>query len=70
MFLTEYNEQLHIENEKKIASEEAIKKGEIIGEDRFAKLSAALLEVNRLDDLKKAVSDISYRENLYKEFKL
>lgn len=45
-----------------------IQKGIQQGESRFAALSANLLRLNRIDDLKKAISSKRYRNQLYKEF--
>ena len=41
--------------------------GKIEGEARFAKLLQVLIEGGRNDDLKRAASDQSYREQLYVE---
>ena len=41
--------------------------GRIEGEARFAKLLQVLIEGGRNDDLKRAASDQSYREQLYVE---
>ena len=38
------------------------------GADRLGRLMSKLFEQNRVDDAKKASSDSSYRESLYKEF--
>ena len=40
------------------------------GENRLLHLNELLLENNRIDDLKRAVSDTEYREKLYKEYDL
>lgn len=40
------------------------------GEQRFALLTEKLLHANRADDLLKATSDISFRQDLYEEFSL
>lgn len=37
------------------------------GEKSFAKLTHTLLVANRLDDLKRAISDVEYRNKLYQE---
>ena len=39
-------------------------------EDRMARLSLFLVEANRTEDLVKAVSDPTYRDQLFKEFGL
>ena len=38
------------------------------GESRFAALSESLLNLNRIDDLRKAAASKQYRNKLYKEF--
>lgn len=38
------------------------------GESRFAALSENLLNLNRIDDLRKAAANKQYRNKLYKEF--
>lgn len=38
------------------------------GMGRYAKLSIALLEAERYEDLKLAGHDLTYRKNLYQEF--
>ena len=45
-----------------------IQKGIQQGESRFAALSEKLLGLNRIDDLKKAIGNKRYRNQLYKEF--
>lgn len=45
----------------------AMKEGEAIGEERFAKLTQLLMNADRLDDLAKAASDADYRNALYQK---
>ena len=40
------------------------------GQDQMARLTEKLLELNRLDDLKRMAKDIDYREQLFREFGL
>ena len=49
---------------------EGIAVGRIEGENRFARLVQELMDGGRNEDLKKAVSDQSYREQLYMEVNL
>lgn len=49
---------------------EGISVGRIEGENRFARLVQELMDGGRNEDLKKAVSDQSYREQLYMEVNL
>ena len=44
--------------------------GRIEGENRFARLAQVLMDGGRSDDLRRAISDRSYREQLYMEVKL
>ncbi len=47
-----------------------IAKGEAQGEARFAKLADILLDAGRIDDLKRASNDATYRDALFREFHL
>lgn len=38
------------------------------GEDRMASLIEKLLELNRMEDLKRIATDVDYRERLLREF--
>lgn len=58
----EYDEEKHIQQER----DEAMKKGE----ERLAKLIQILIDSGRNEDLSKAVADLEYREQLYRENKL
>lgn len=46
---------------------EGIAEGERKGENRFAKLVQVLMDDGRTDDIRRVVSDQSYRERLYVE---
>ena len=48
--------------------EDAEKRGRAIGEARLAKLLQKLYELGRTEDVQKAVTNKSYRDNLMKEF--
>lgn len=47
------------------ARKKAREEGHAEGEARFAKLTQTLLNANRIDDLKKALADLKYRQELY-----
>lgn len=47
-----------------------MEKGMERGENRFAMLAQMLMDSGRNDDLRRAISDRSYREQLYTEVKL
>ncbi len=40
------------------------------GQDQMARLTEKLLELNRLEDVKRMTTDIDYREQLFREFGL
>ena len=73
MLLTEYDEQAHIESEKRIAREEGkiegITKGREEGENLLASLVECLERDGRLQDLK-LLTDKKSREQLYREYNL
>ena len=62
--ILDYNSQMSS------AREEGIQIGEKRGEARLNVLNEHLIKDNRLDDLKKAIVDETYREKLYEEYKL
>lgn len=45
-----------------------MKKGEAIGEKRFAELTKYLIQDKRDTDLIRAISDDTYKEKLYQEY--
>ncbi|MDD3747700.1 MAG: hypothetical protein PHD70_14665 [Anaerostipes sp.] len=49
---------------------EGLAKGRTEGESRFSRLTEFLLDDNRLNDLKKATKDTTFRATLYKEYKI
>ena len=46
---------------------DGLSEGRIEGENRFAKLVQMLIDEGRSEELRRAVSDQNYRENLYEE---
>ena len=50
------------------AEKRGIAQGRAIGEARLAKLLQKLYELGRTEDVQKAVTNKSYRDNLMKEF--
>ncbi len=66
MFLTEYDEKLHMEN----TFEEGRETGFEQGKQQILLLSQMLLNENRIADLKKAYTDEQYLESLLLEFHL
>ena len=66
--ILDYNSQMSSAREEGIQIGE--KRGEKRGEARLNVLNEHLIKDNRLDDLKKAIVDETYREKLYEEYKL
>lgn len=66
MFLTEYDEKLHMEH----TFEEGRVAGLEQGKQQIILLSQHLLNENRMEDLKKAYTDEQYLEKLLYEFHL
>lgn len=66
MLLTEYDE----ENFSKNRFNEGRKLGNTEGENRFALLTQKLLTDNRLEDLRHATKDETYRSQLMKEYQI
>ena len=64
MLFTEYNEEVHIKNEKKISYDDGF------GNDMeiMSKLHNKLEEVGRLSDYGRAMKNPEYRDQLIKEF--
>ncbi len=74
MFLTEYDEKLHMENTFEEGREAGLRQGTETGfeqgKQQILLLSQMLLNENRIDDLKKAYTDEQYLESLLLEFHL
>ena len=72
MLLTEYNEQAHIENERKIAADEAfaegVETGIEAGTELFAALTERLVQEGRTEELLRATKEKTFREKLYDEY--
>ena len=62
LILSEYNEQQHIENERKWSWEE--------GQEVYAKLIDLLIQDGRHEDVKKSLKNKEFRYELIKEYKL
>lgn len=67
VLLTEYDEQAHIESEREIAMREGEEIGCEKGEKRLALLIQMLIEAGRDTDMKRALVDEGYRNQLYRE---
>ena len=70
--IMDYNSQMSSSFNKgvQIGEERGEKRGEKRGEARYKSLCDHLLKDGRIEDLKKAVSDETYTEKLYKEYGL
>lgn len=66
MFLTEYDQKLHLKNTFKEGREQGLKQGQ----KRAFSLYKKLLKENRMEDWAKAMADEQYLDSLYKEFGL
>ncbi len=66
MSIFAYDQEAHW----KMIEEDAREEGRVEGEEHFSDLTRKLLEKDRLEDLKKAAEDSSYRKLLYQEFGL
>ena len=64
MILTEYDEKKVMENLKKESHEDGFEEGLLL----MNELSLKLISLNRIDDLKQAVSDKELRDKLLNEF--
>ena len=64
MLLSEYNEALHIQNEKNISYDE----GKAEGKADINALNMWLITSNRMEDLKKAAGDPEFQQMLFEEF--
>jgi hypothetical protein len=82
MILSEYNEELHLKNEREIAREEGIRLGKeagrkagleagiLHGENRLNALYQHLIHDNRFDDLKRVPTDRDFQEKLMVEYNI
>ena len=68
MILSEYDEELHINSEKKISYEEGVVKGARHGQERVNALITRLAAAGRADDIIRSASDPVYQEQLFEEF--
>lgn len=68
MILQEYDEQKHIENEKRWSYEDGREAGKKIGEKRVNTLTKYLIQANRTEDLLRCITDEEYQEQLFREF--
>ncbi len=67
MLFTEYNEEVHIRNEKEISYNDGYGNGYDNGMDIMSRLYLKLEELGRLEDYSKAVKDQKFRDKLINE---
>ena len=70
MLLEEYDEQWHIDNEKRWSREEGLEEGKILGAEQVNQLNRLLAEQGRTEDIIRSASDKEYQEQLFQEFGL
>ena len=76
MILSEYDEELHINSEKKISYEEGLEAGVVPGlaqgtqhgQERVNALITRLAAAGRADDIIRSAGDSAYQEQLFQEF--
>ena len=72
MILSEYDEELHINSEKKISYEEGLEAGVVQGtqhgQERINALITRLAAAGRADDIIRSAEDSAYQEQLFQEF--
>lgn len=76
MILSEYDEELHINSEKKISYEEGLEAGVVQGlaqgiqhgQERVNALITRLAAAGRADDIIRSAEDSAYQEQLFQEF--
>ena len=70
LILCEYDEQKHIENEKRWSYEEGLERGYEKAEKLMNRLYELLLHDNRQEDMKAALTDKNLRKKLMEEYNL
>lgn len=74
MSIFEYNEEKHMKSEREewreIGREEGHTEGRIEGENRAIRLMQYLTDSDKTEELKRALTDQEYREQLYQKYDL
>lgn len=70
MSIFEYDEEKHIRSERKEWREIGLEEGLAKGETRALQLVQRLTESGKTEEMKRALSDPAYREQLYREYGL
>ncbi len=64
----EYDEEKHIQSERKEWREIGREEGRGEGENKALQLMQKLMEAGKTGEMKRALSDPAYREQLYREY--
>ena len=67
MSIYEYDEEAHMKSEREYWYNTGVEEGRELSENRLNRLHSALIDLGRLDDLKRATKDKSYQEKLMTE---
>ena len=68
MILTEYNEELHIRNEKALSYQEGIEQGRLQEAGKLNALNNRLIRDKRFDELKRSTEDPDLQKKLLEEY--
>lgn len=68
MSIFEYNEEKHMKSEREEWHKIGLEEGQKRGEERLAQLMQALLSAGKNEDIRRILSDLKYREQLYAEY--
>ena len=70
MSIFEYNEEKHMKSEREEWHAKGHAEGRIEGKDRAIRLMQYLTDSDKTEELKRALSDQEYREQLYRKYNL
>lgn len=68
MSIYEYNEEKHMQFVKEEGRKEGYESGCMEGREQGLTLTKLLLDMGRLDDLRRATEDKAFREQLFKKY--
>ncbi|MDE6212103.1 MAG: hypothetical protein K2M70_01310 [Lachnospiraceae bacterium] len=68
MSIFEYDEEKHMRSERKEWREIGREEGLAEGENRVVQLMQKLMDASKTEEIKRALSDPAYREQLYQEY--
>ena len=70
MSIFEYDEEKHMRSERKEWREIGREEGLAEGENRAVQLMQKLMDAGKTEEMRRALSDPAYREQLYREYEL